>query len=456
MNPHASLTTLPGPALLGLCLLLGGCATRPWTPPDSPAPAAFHTQAAAEAEVPADDAWWLAFDDPALDALIEQAAFGNLDLAAAEQRIRQAQFGLAAAEGARLPGLDASASTSRSERDDRWRAQAALRASYTLDLWGAERARVDAALARLDAVTETRHLNAWRLATAVVQLHVSRRALDERLLLAEDSLRLAESTFARMQARYDAGLISGLDLALAENAVLGERAARLAIDQARQQAVNAAATLLGRPPGEVGGVASDGRSLLDVTVPALPEAVPSAVLLRRPDIRIAEAGLRAAHADIEVARGQLLPQVSLSAGSAISRGGGGWIADISAGLAQRIFDGGQRRAGIRQAEAGYEELLIGYRGSILAAIVEVEDALLLAEHLARREALEREQLAGSERAFRLSEARYRSGLIDALTLLSSQNAYLRARDGLLQTRAARLQALAGLYAAVVGHTGISR
>jgi multidrug efflux system outer membrane protein len=438
------------PALLA-ALLLGACASTPWSPPATELPLDWRAPMALEGEAVA-PVWWNAFDDPVLHELIAAAEFGNLDLAALEFRVLQARAGLDSARGALLPQVAASGSASRTEGDSSWRAQGALRASYTLDLWGADRARLDASLAQLDAVIASRSLSAWRLGTAVAQLHFNRRALEERVALAGDSLDLAERTFELIRARYDAGLISGLDLALAESAVASERGNLLAVHQARDLALNSMALLLGLPPVHVAETLAGGDSLLDLAVPMRPSVIPAQALVNRPDIRIQEASLRAANADIGIARAQLLPQVSLSAGTAIARGGGGWIADIGASLAQVVFDGGQRRAGITISEARYEELLRNYQATILDALVEVEDALVLTDRLESRESIDHEQLDAAERAFRLSEARYRAGLVDALTLLSAQNSFLRARDSLLQTRAARLQAMAGLYAAIAGRS----
>lgn len=438
--------TLRRSAML-LLPLLGACAVTHHPSPLPEAPERWRTELNAAAAVVPD--WWRVFADEALSNLLEQAALHNLDLAAADQRVAQARASLQQAHGQQWPVVTAGALGSKAEGKAEY-GQLSLDASYTLDLWSADRARAFGTQADLDAAIASRAFTAWRLGTSVAQLYFERRALDERLALATDGLAAAQRTFQLTQERYRSGLVSGLDLALAETAIATEQANVIAVQQARDEAHNAMALLLGRAPAELEAWVGAEPSLLELELVPVPAALPAEVLARRPDIRIQEAQLRAADADITVARAKLFPSLTLSAGGLIVHGVAGMVAEASASLVQVVFDGGERRAGVRLAEARYAELLDNYRAGVLNALVEIENALARVKWLTEREGNDRVTLQAAQRAFQLSQIRYESGLESALTLLSSQSSFLRARDRLLQARSERVQALVALYAGMAG------
>lgn len=340
-------------------LLVGlvGCAVQTHPQPDIAAPPIWRTHLAGVAV--AESQWWRTFDDPKLSTLIESAQLQNLDVAAAAQRVAQAQASLSIARGQQLPAADLGATVQKISGTTT--SSASVGASYALDLWSEARARAFGARSQLEAAEAGHAVTLWRLASAVAQLYYQRRALDERLELARDGLMIAERTFGRVQARYDAGAISGLDLAQARTAVEAERSNVASVQLARDLAHNAMAVLLGRAPAELTEFELSSESLLDLAPPSLPQESPAEVLARRPDIRVLEAQLRAADANIAVARAQLFPQITIGADGTRLRGVDDVIFTSGANLIWAVFDGGQRRAGVRLAEAQYGELLENYR-----------------------------------------------------------------------------------------------
>lgn len=429
-----------------LALLSAGCVTqRTDVVPQTSAPNAWRAQF--DGIAPVEEKWWLVFDDSRLNGLIESAQLQNLDVAAATQRVAQARAALQMTSGQELPRLDLTAGLQRSDVGSIG-GSANLGAGYTLDLWSAAKARTQGAQSQLEAVEAGRAVTLWRLSTAVAQLYYQRRSLDELLEIAYESLATAERTYERVQARHQSGLISALDLALAKTAVESERGTLATVKSARDRAHNAMALLLGRAPSQLAASEIDPQPLLDVSLPALPRALPAETIARRPDLHVVEAQLRAADANIVVARASLFPQLGIDAGGVLVRGAPDAAFSLGTNLVQAVFDGGQRRAGVRLAEAQYEELLENYRGAILKALSEIEDGLAQVKELAETEEVNRAVLESARHAHELSQARYDSGLVDALTLLSAQSTYLRARESLVRTRSAHLQALAGLHAGI--------
>ena len=188
--------------------------------------------------------------------------------------------------------------------------------------------------------------------------------------------------------------------------------------------------------------------------------MPSTLLTRRPDLIAAEAGLQAADADVAAARAAMLPAFTLTAGGGLQNPavqaavatltGTGSTLILGASLMQAIFDGGRHRAVHEEALARRQELVANYRGSVLAALLDVETALSAIQHLDAQQSAQLENVVQSERAFQGAELRYRAGAGDYLSVLVAQRLLFGAREQLSVYRLARLQALVGLYRALGG------
>ncbi|MFA6264580.1 MAG: TolC family protein, partial [Pseudolabrys sp.] len=185
--------------------------------------------------------------------------------------------------------------------------------------------------------------------------------------------------------------------------------------------------------------------------------LPSELLAQRPDIRLAEAQLAAANANVEVARAQMLPSISLTAQ-------GGYqsavlktllrpesaLYSVAAGLTQPIFDGGELQGNLDLQKGRQDELLQAYRKSVISGFVDVENALDAVRQTAIRERVQTEVVASSRRAFSISEQRLREGTIDLVTVLQTQQTLYQAQDTLATVRLSRLQAVVSLYQALGG------
>ena len=188
--------------------------------------------------------------------------------------------------------------------------------------------------------------------------------------------------------------------------------------------------------------------------------MPSELLRRRPDLIASENNLQAAHADLIAARAALFPSLDLTASggvqnpavqaAVITLAGTGWSLTAGASLVQTIFDAGRRRAVIQEATARQEELVANYRGAILAALLDVENALSAIHYLELQKQAQLRNADQSERAFQGAQLRYREGAAEYLTVLEAQRALFAARDQLSQYKLARLQALIGLGKALGG------
>ncbi|MCC7411868.1 MAG: efflux transporter outer membrane subunit [Gammaproteobacteria bacterium] len=442
----------------GLGLAVAGCSTlSPYTPPAPELPAYY---AAAPAEGPqaapataAVPAWWQAFGNDELDALMAEALAGNLDLQAALERVAQARAALRIAGSALLPAVGASASGTRARSagqgyDSAYRGE--LSASYVVDLWGANAAGVAAATADLAASAHARAAAAIGLQSQLAALYFDHLAGADQLAIAQANLALAREVLALLEARLNAGATTGLEVAQQRAALATQEAALPPLAQRLRADEHALAVLLGRPPQ---ALVLRGHGLADAALPLIAPGQPAGLLVRRPDIRRAEDALRGANADVAAARAAFFPQLTLSAGGGISgvlSAGSSTLASLAGDLLAPIFSGGRLEGGVEQARARYRELLASYRQTVLTACAEVEDALVAASRTAERESSLAQAARAAEQAYGIARTRYEAGAVDFLTVLDTQRTALAAADALVQGRLDRYSAAVNLYAALGG------
>lgn len=450
-------------AILSL-LLLGGCALG--TPAREP------VQLAADRFAEADDAsaawpeaqWWQGFGSPELDRLVAAALAANTDLAAAEARLRQADAQVRIAGAGLLPTLDADLGggvtrTSSEARplgggaitDDSY--DAGLSAAWEVDLWGRNRAALASARAAAAADRFERDGVALTVASGVADTYFQVLSARDRLRIARANLANARRVLELVEVRVANGAATPLELAQQRTQVATQSATIPGLQQQERQAVSALALLVARPLPAFAVEAGSLRELRPVPVLA---GLPSELLRRRPDIAAAEARLDAAAADVAAARAALYPSLDLTGRAGVesdalrallSRGN---VISIGLSALAPIFDGGRLRARVRLSEAQRLELAQAYRGTVLQALADVEDALTAVRRTREREALLGTAVTEARRAFALAEAQYRAGAIDLLDLLDAQRTLFSAEDAFASARLDRLSGLADLYRALGG------
>jgi NodT family efflux transporter outer membrane factor (OMF) lipoprotein len=428
------------------------------------APARFVAVAgpAAPATAPDPD-WWRAFGAPDLDRIMTAAMDGNLDLASAVARMRQADQALRIAGAELLPFIGASASVGRVRGTSATPGTPAnagrqyggsLQASYQIDFWGGLRAQEQAAR---DGVTFAEFgIGTIILGTqsAVASTLFDLLGAQEQLANQRDNLRIAERTLGILRQRLAVGTASGLDIAQQETVVAQQRAQIPPLQQIVEANTFALATLAGLRPGEI---TVSGQRLESIRIPEITPGLPSALLARRPDVRQAEANLAAASADVTAARAALFPTISLTAEGGLQSIAlqtllrpGATIYGIAAGLTQTIFDGGALRAQLALNRARREELLANYRLAILSALQDTETSLSALQRNRELVELQTIRAAAAQRAYAVADAQFRAGTIDLLTVLTTQSTLFNARLALAQARTSRLRAAATLFTALGG------
>lgn len=437
---------------------LGGCVPALRAPPADASlspPLEWRTQLPASAEI--EERWWQAFGDQHLDRLVDQARRNNTDVQLAIARVEEARATEAGSRALLLPTLGAGVEGAYRREvspfgrpQDALVAQPAFRAAYEIDLFGRNRARIDAAIAGT-AVREAERESAVLAATAATASgYIALLGLDARLRVLESTLesRGQARKFARDRARV--GYTSQLEQrqAEAEYEAAAQLLTPLRAQIARQE--NAIAVLTGvlptaiRPRGTLGALVS----------PALPGVLPSELLRRRPDVVAAEYRIAAADAQMRAARAQFLPSINLGASGGLALSDlladpiGVW--SLGGSILAPLFQGGRLTAQLDAATAQRDQAAWAYRGVALNAFREVEDRLALITGLeGQQSALDRQRVAVTN-ALTHATNRYQAGYSPYIEQIDAQRALLGVDQAVIQTRVDTLQAMVALYQALGG------
>ena len=461
----ASLRTPAVSSLLfgAVCVLLAGCASRAPVaepPPKVDLPAAWAQAAQSTQQAAPDKDWWQRFGSPELARLVDEGRAGNLELAGALARVRQAEAGARIAGVALLPTANVYSNANRAvpirsgSGSSSTSADTALQVSYVIDFWGKNKASVASAEASLEANRFDRETVALTVTSGIVSTYLQVLSLRDRLAVARGHVANAEHVLARVEAQKNAGAASTLDLARQRSAVAQQQSGILDLLQQEREAQGALAILLGKAP-QTFSVA--GQSLDAIALPEVAPGLPSALLARRPDIRRAEASLAAANADVAVARANLFPSISLtgSMGAQSSAllsllNAPNLLANVSTSLMAPIFDGGRLKRERERAIARRQELVDAYRASVIGALAEVDTALGQIRSLDEQQRLKTIESDQARQAYELAEIRYKLGAEEFMTVLDTQRALADVQNDLGMLKLRRLQATVSLYKALGG------
>ncbi len=447
---------------LPVLLSLSACAVHePYQRPETRLPPAWtgHNPAQTAALGASTTGWWRTFEDPSLIGLVDAVIANNHDLRAASLRIDQARSFARQTTADRYPALSGGIGIERTRPLSTGGATNQFTVDGTIgfepDLWDKFANLSRSAQSQVDAASESERVIRLTLTADAAVAYFEHAASAQRLDLAQRSLAVAERIDGIVGVRYRNGAVSGLDRAQSKTSLSTIRATLPSLEQALAQSRLTMALLAGKQPYAMDVAAP---RLTDVRLPErLPVGLPTEILLRRPDIRLVEANLRSAHADIGVARANLYPSLRLTSElgfaspelSNLLKGSSGLLG-VGAALLTPIFQAGRLQAVTERTRHRHAELVQTYHQTVLGSLREVEGALVALEKLAAQEAMQKEVIEHAGEAFRLAEVRYKAGSVDALTLLSTQNTLLGAENSALQTRMQRISSLIALYRALGG------
>ncbi|MFA8393244.1 efflux transporter outer membrane subunit [Burkholderia ubonensis] len=460
---------LRAPVAFAAALALAGCSLAPrYERPAAPVPSSYApvdgAPSAAQPSSPAllDD-WRAYFTDPALQAWIDAALANNRDLRVAAGRVEEARALYGVQRADRLPSLDANLGYERTRVYDPVVRQSAVSglyragvgiSAYELDLFGRVKSLSDAALAEYFATAEAQRTVRIGVIAEVANAYVAERSLHEQLALAQRTLDARERIASLTQRRYAAGTSDAIELRSAEMLVAAARAAQAALQREHAQAVRALQLLAGDFARAAPG---DGLTLDTLAIAPVAPGAPSALLERRPDIRQAEARLKAANAQIGAARAAFFPRITLttdigSVSDAFSglfaAGTGVWT--FAPRMTLPIFAGGRNRANLDVATARKHIAVAEYEKSVQVAFREVADAFVARDWIDAQLAAQQAVYEADGARLKLAERRYGSGVATYLELLDAQRSTFESGQELIRLKQLRLGNAITLYRALGG------
>ncbi|MHB0948987.1 MAG: efflux transporter outer membrane subunit [Gemmatimonadaceae bacterium] len=454
------------PALLTLAFA-AGCSLAPaHTRPELATTPEFPTEYAAG---PRSDrrvaaiGWRDFIADPRLVMLLDSALANNRDLAAATARVEEARGLSRIRDADRLPTLGAGGSATRSRgqleagRDpttvDRYAVGVAVPA-FELDFWGRVRNLSEAARSRYLATVQARRAFRLSLIRQVAATYLASREGAERVRLAEQTVESRREGLHIARARAEAGITSELDYRQTESLLTQAEVELAALKLQRARAENALAALVGTTVAPL----PIARPLTaQVTARALATGLPSELLDARPDIVAAEEELRAARANIGVARAAFFPSIALTgtdgfASNALDGlfGGNGNRWSFGPSLNLPLFDGGRRRGQLAAATARERVAVANYERAVQQAFREVADALAGRRYLAEQVAAQERATESQRQIAGLARARYEEGVARYLEVLDAERNLFAAEQALLQLQRRDAENLVALYVALGG------
>lgn len=408
--------------------------------------------------------WWQQFDDPQLTALIELARSENPGLRVAGLRVLESRAVLGIASGNRYPqlqriegsaavaGVDDSSGL-RPERSDN-SSSIGLAIGWELDFWGRFRRAVESADAGYFAAITAQRDAQLLLTAELAARYYGYKVLLKRIEVAQRNVEVQARSLAITTRLYHAGQTAELDLQQARVQYLGTRAGIPSLEIALARERNALAALLGRPPGDIPGLEDIDASLPAVAPQQIP-ALPARLLARRPDVRTAAWQAAAQSARIGIAKAELYPAISLAgnigwSGSSLALAPDRTLLAAGPTLRWNVLNYGRIENAVRVEDARLQQALESYRGAVLAAAREIDDAAVQVVGTSRRAADLEASRSAAERSLNLATRRYQEGYSGFQRVLDAQRSLAAQADRVIANQGDHLQAVIRLYAALGG------
>jgi NodT family efflux transporter outer membrane factor (OMF) lipoprotein len=454
------------------CAALTGCAVGPnYVRPSAPLSPTFKEAAGWSPAAPADTLdrgdWWSLFGDPTLSGLEAKVQVNNQNVIAAEAAYREARAVVAEQRASLFPTIDLTGSGTKSGTGAKGGSgagtvitgaggttivtggggsntstqyRAGIGATWEPDIWGAVRRGIEGA-------KSTAQATAAQLAAAQLSAqgelatdYFGLREADAEIAIDNATVTAYQRSLTIATNRYNAGVTVRSDVYQAQTQLANAQADLAGLQQQRANFEHAIAVLVGEAPGNFTLAAAPWVG----TVPAIPAAVPSTLLQRRPDIATAERKVQAANAQIGVQTAAFFPTVSLTGsygysaselGHLISSSNSLW--SYGASIAETLFDGGARIARVKEAKAAHDQTVAQYRETVLEALQDVENQLIATKVLAQQADLRVQASTAADAAERIVINQYQSGQISYTDVVTAETTAYTARRAVAQTAAQR-------------------
>jgi len=415
--------------------------------------------------------WWEVFNDSQLNTLEEQLGKANQTLRAAQDTYSQARAAVRIARADQYPQATAGATATRQRQSSNRALRGATspsdfsdfvlssEVSYEADMWGRVRRTVEAARSQAQASAADFESVLLSLQAELALDYFTLRGLDAQKDLLDTTVDAFEKALELTQNRFQGGLASREDVEQADTQLEQTRAQDIDVTVTRNEFEHAVAALTGQPASTFSLPAAP----LTAPPPAIPPGLPSELLERRPDISGAERLVKAANAQIGLARIAYFPLTMLNVGGGFESGQfTSWLAgpsalwSVGAASLETVFDAGRRRAISDQAKAAYDQTVANYQQTVLTAFQEVEDSLSDLRVLEEESETQDAAVAASQRSLDQANNRYKGGLDNYLTVITAQSVALSNQRTAVSLLTRRMTSSVQLIKALGGGWDVSK
>jgi len=402
------------------------------------------------------DHWWMRFNDPKLNRIIDDVLIKNNDLAMATLTLRQARLQANLSRDDFYPDTSITGSLSKSksfnsgQQSDDY--STSLGVSYELDLWGRVSATADQAKWTAIATQQDREATAQSLITTTATLYWQIGYLNDLLTLGKQNIQAATDTLTTTQYQYTNGAVSRVSVLQAKQTLTALETTQSQYQQQLVEAQNAFSILFDQPPQYAEQIAN---SLPTITLPEIAVGIPSDLLIRRPDVKSKLFELKAALSNKDETNASYMPTLTLTgalggSSSALKDLLKDPIGSLGADLALPFIQWNEMSLNKKIAEAQYQSAIIDYRQTLFTAFQDVDNALSEKQQLSYQAGKLLEQYQSSEEIASIYNSQYQNGAIEFNDLLSAQTDERDAKASLLENRYNQYVALATLFQALGG------
>ncbi|MBE6302333.1 MAG: TolC family protein [Bacteroidales bacterium] len=417
--------------------------------------------------MPVDDFWWKKFDDALLDSLITIATERNLSAMTALTNIRIAKAGWRMAQGQLLPTLNLSAGWTREKASgnlsqtgdtEAWYGyfSSAISMNWEVDIFGKIFKRAQAQKRAFQATEEEYRATMVTLCAEVANAYFSLRQSQAEMRVLRDNAQSQKEIMEIVEARYETGFASKLDVAQARSVYYSTLAAIPSMQSSIEQYINSLNILLALYPGSLNERLEKPKPLPDF-VEAVAVGVPAGLLRRRPDVRASEFSVEEKAALLGATKRDWLPTFYLNGTVGYSANNLDKLIrsrsmqwEIAPTMTWNIFSGGNRINATAEAKAELEQSIILFNSTVLTAVQEVSNAMSLYKNSILSIETLKETVRQGEETLELSLELYKQGLTQFQNVLDAQRSLLNYQDNLVRTQGYSLTALVQLYKALGG------
>lgn len=416
--------------------------------------------------MPDTDKWWTTFNDSSLTTLIETAVKNNYNLRATLRRIEASRQMLRTTYAGYYPtvglyaGLDFNKDSDReklpyTQEADNSSFNMGATLSWEIDIFGRVYEQAKGSKANLNVSRVEYEGMMLSVAAEIAQDYSNLRMYQRQLNMARTHLSSQTEMLRIVEARYEAGLVSKLDVAQARNTLNSTRLMIPSLEANITTSRNALATLCGIPESALNSIIDDNTNLKIVPPPGV--GTPADLVRRRPDIVEAEQQIVSLSSQLGVAKKDWLPTLSVNATVETSAHSFGDLFgfrslhySVEPQLSWTLFNGFAREAGIAEARAELEAQIDSYNMTLLTAVQEVNNCLASYEAASRELELYKEVIKDSEEVLKLATERYKLGLTDFSDVATAQISLLSQQTSFESATANCFNSLVALYKSLGG------